>query len=98
MGRGNGTLAAARVSHMTFVRLATNSLFPPEMAKNTPNATRTNKIAHGSRFASPSSPDRIKRSHSITLLLCGNLLQGYPANCRFEHLIGGSLVIHRKAL
>src|ERR1700734_982483 len=87
ISRGNGILAAAKVSYMTFVRLATNSLFPPEMAKNTPNATRTNKIAHGSRFASPSSPNRIKRSHSITLHLCGNLHQAYPAYCPFEHLI-----------
>src|ERR1700749_1449963 len=79
IGRGNGTLAATKVSYMTFVRLATNSLFPPEMAKNTPKATRTNKIAHASRFASPSSPNRIMRSHSIMLLLCGYPLQAYRA-------------------
>src|ERR1700722_20328909 len=84
IGRGNGTLAAAKVSYMAFVRLARNSLFPPEMAKNTPNATRTNKIAHGSKFALPSRPNRIKRSHSIMLLLCGNPLQGYLANWRFR--------------
>src|ERR1700733_6308249 len=78
---------------MTFARLATNSLFPPEMAKKTPKETRTNKIAHGSKFASPSSPNRIKRTHSITLLLCGNLASRIPCELPLEHLIGALIAL-----
>ena len=62
---GNGIPAPARVSYIWRVRLATKSLFPPEMAKNTPSETRASRIANSSHRRFPRSTDRINPQGSI---------------------------------
>ena len=52
---GKGIPAPARVSYIWRVRLVTNSLFPPEMAKNIPSETRASKIENCSHERFPSS-------------------------------------------
>src|SRR5580698_4881649 len=53
---------------MVSVRLLTNSLYPPEIAKNNPRRIRTSRIAYGSSVP-PISTDRTSCFQSITRLL-----------------------------
>src|SRR5215472_13696706 len=50
---------------MVCVLLATNNLFAPEMAKNSPSETRTSRMAYCSRSLLPSSVNRTNRFQSI---------------------------------
>src|SRR5579859_2005040 len=72
MRRGKGTLASTRVSRMACRPLATNNLFAPEMAKNSPSETRTSRMAYGSKSLLPSSANWINRFQSI----CGPSIDG----------------------
>src|SRR5580700_3276145 len=63
---GNGTLASTSVSYIVCVLLATNNLFAPEMAKNSPIETRTSRMAYCSKSLLPSSANWTKRFQSIS--------------------------------
>src|ERR1700738_2565451 len=66
VGRGNGTLALTSVSYIVCVLPATNNLFAPEMAKNSPSETRTSRMAYCSKSPLPCSANWINRLQSIS--------------------------------
>src|SRR6202047_1635859 len=63
---GNGTLASTSVSYMVCVLPATNNLFAPEMAKNSPSETRTSRMAYCSKSLLPSSANWTNRFQSTS--------------------------------
>src|ERR1700731_700653 len=64
MKPGNGTLASTSVSYIVCALPATNNLFAPEMAKNSPSATRTSTMAYCSKMLLPSSANWANRFQS----------------------------------
>src|SRR5580704_14219842 len=67
---------------------ATNNLFPPEMAKNSPIETRTSRMAYCSQLLLPSSANWTNRFQSIFYLskrivarLCVHPLDPLSAKC-----------------
>lgn len=72
--RGNGTLASTSVSYIVCLPPATNNLFAPEMAKNSPSETRTSRMAYGSKSLLPCNANWTNRFQSTscpsTIMLC----------------------------
>src|SRR5580698_2596721 len=65
---GNGTLASTSVSYIVCVLPATNNLFAPEMAKNSPSETRTSRMAYCSKSLLPSNTNWTNRFISMFCL------------------------------
>src|ERR1700722_19443492 len=63
---GKGTLASTSVSYMVCAPRATNNLFAPEMAKNSPSETRTSKTASCSKSLLPSNANWTNRFQSTS--------------------------------
>src|SRR3984893_2625321 len=81
---GNGTLAATSVSYIVCVLPATNNLFAPEMAKNSPSETRTSRMAYGSKALLPCSANWSNRFQSTSYPSMGGCAVTIPHIIQFD--------------